>query len=82
MKNKVTRKAMKPSLIKKTKMSQHQTAKNFGWSEVPVKSGDVGRMESYSRDIVRLNYYPSTRCVAISMDHPSQGKTQMFQWSS
>ena len=37
-----------------------------------VKSGDVGRTQSYSRDGVRLNYYPSTRYVAISMDHPSQ----------
>jgi hypothetical protein len=42
-----------------------------------VKSGDVGRTESYSRYGVRLNYYPSTRYVAISKDHPRQGKTQM-----
>jgi hypothetical protein len=44
-----------------------------------VKSGDVGRTESYSRDGVRLNYYPSTRYVAISIDHPSQGKTEMLR---
>ena len=60
-------------------MSHKQTAKEYGWKEVPVKPGDVGRMESYTKDGTSLNYYPTTGCVGTSMDHPSQGKTQMFR---
>jgi hypothetical protein len=64
-------------------MSHRQTAKDNGWKEIAVKPGDVGRMESYVREgsggRERLNYYPSTGCVGTSMDHPSQGKTQMFR---
>merc|ERR1712106_682843 len=65
--------------LQKIKMSHRQTAKDNGWSEMPVKSGDVGRMESYSRDGTRMNYYPSTGTVGTSMNHPTQGNTQMFR---
>merc|ERR1712179_499881 len=60
-------------------VSHGQTARDLGWSQIPAKSGDQGRMESYCKDGVRLNYYPSTECVGTSMDRPTQGRTQLFR---
>lgn len=37
------------------------------------------RVEFYERDNVKMDYYPTTGTVKTSMDHPSQGHTQMFR---
>ena len=60
-------------------MSHKQTAKEYGGKEMTMKNGDSGRMESYTKDSIRLNWYPTTGCVGTSMDCPLQGKMLIFR---
>lgn len=57
---------------------RHQSKpESHGWTK--TGSNDQSRVEYYQRDNVRMDYYPTTGTVKTSMDHPSQGKTQMFR---
>lgn len=61
-------------------MSEKQHDNNptdFGWTK--TGSNEVSRVEFYSKDNVKMDYYPTTGTVKTSMDHPTQGKTQMFR---
>eukprot|EP00027_Filamoeba_sp_ATCC50430_P013315 CAMPEP_0168565190 /NCGR_PEP_ID=MMETSP0413-20121227/13685_1 /TAXON_ID=136452 /ORGANISM="Filamoeba nolandi, Strain NC-AS-23-1" /LENGTH=86 /DNA_ID=CAMNT_0008596989 /DNA_START=46 /DNA_END=303 /DNA_ORIENTATION=+ len=40
---------------------------------------EQSRVDYYTRDNVKMDYYYTTGTVKTSMDHPSQGKTQMFR---
>ena len=37
------------------------------------------KMVSYRKDDVRINVYTTTMTVATCLNHPKQGKTQMFR---
>ena len=42
-------------------------------------SNAQSRVDYWQKDGVKLDYYPTTGTAKTSMDHPSQGKTQMFR---
>lgn len=50
---------------------------DYGWSHTGGNS--TSRVEFYERDGAKMDYYPSTGTVKTSMDHPTQGHTQMFR---
>ncbi|KAJ3110938.1 hypothetical protein HDU96_006134 [Phlyctochytrium bullatum] len=59
-------------------MSHHQSnPRDHGWTY--QGSNQQSRVDFYQRDGVKMDYYPTTGTVKTSMDHPSQGKTQMFR---
>ncbi|CAK0787217.1 hypothetical protein CVIRNUC_010433 [Coccomyxa viridis] len=50
---------------------------NAGWT---YQGGNAqSRVEYWAKDGCKMDYYPTTGTVKTSMDHPSQGKTQMFR---
>eukprot|EP00276_Gloeochaete_wittrockiana_P005045 CAMPEP_0184652934 /NCGR_PEP_ID=MMETSP0308-20130426/10646_1 /TAXON_ID=38269 /ORGANISM="Gloeochaete witrockiana, Strain SAG 46.84" /LENGTH=88 /DNA_ID=CAMNT_0027088103 /DNA_START=166 /DNA_END=432 /DNA_ORIENTATION=+ len=59
--------------------NQHHQAKptDYGWT--PQGSNSQSRVEYYQKGDTKMDYYPTTGTVKTSMDHPSQGKTQMFR---
>lgn len=50
---------------------------DYGWSHTGGNS--TSRVDFYERDGAKMDYYPSTGTVKTSMDHPTQGRTQMFR---
>lgn len=59
-----------------------ELANDYGWMELPVHPNDEGEMLSfYSSEHggVRANVYLKTGTVATCLDHPTQGKTQLFR---
>jgi len=59
-----------------------ELATDYGWMELPVHPNDEGKMLSfYSSEHggVRANVYLKTGTVATCLDHPTQGKTQLFR---
>jgi len=59
-----------------------ELASDYGWAELPTHPNDEGRMISFYSDRhggVRANVYMKTGTVATSLDHPTQGKTQLFR---
>eukprot|EP00092_Neocalanus_flemingeri_P021566 GFUD01023391.1.p1 GENE.GFUD01023391.1~~GFUD01023391.1.p1 ORF type:complete len:311 (+),score=101.03 GFUD01023391.1:57-989(+) len=59
-----------------------ELASDYGWTELPTHPNDEGRMLSfYSSEHggVRANVFMKTGTVATSLDHPTQGKTQLFR---
>lgn len=60
-----------------SKQYHNADPRDYGWE---YQGGNAqSRVEYYSRDNVKMDYYPTTGTVKTSMDHPSQGKTQMFR---
>ena len=53
-----------------------QMASVKGWDKIQCAQP---AMASYGKDGVRLNFYLSTGTVGSCLDHPTQGKTQLFQ---
>ena len=51
-------------------------ASGKGWEKLQVRQP---AMASYRKDGVRLNFYLSTGTVGSALDHPRQGKTQLFR---
>ncbi|KAJ3326078.1 hypothetical protein HDU76_013031 [Blyttiomyces sp. JEL0837] len=45
-------------------------------------SNQQSRVEFYQKGETKMDYYPTTGTVKTSMDHPSQGHTQMFRRDS
>ena len=59
---------------------QDQDAAKHGWSKLPPKGKDEGRMSSYRNEKgERLNVFDTTGTVATTVDHPRQGRNQMFR---
>jgi len=60
-----------------------QEARRYGYRELEVSKRDEGRMVSFHHDQkcggVRINVYYTTGTVATCLDHPYQGKTQLFR---
>jgi len=59
-----------------------ELANDYGWTELPTHPNDEGRMLSfYSSEHggVKANVYIKTGTVATSLDHPTQGKTQLYK---
>jgi len=59
-----------------------ELASDYGWAELPTHPNDEGRMISFYSDRhggVRANVYVTTGTVATSLEHPTQGKTQLFR---
>lgn len=50
---------------------------NHGWSYQGCN--EASKVEYYQRGDVKMDYYPTTGTVKTSMNHPSQGNTQMFR---
>jgi len=56
----------------------HQTSpESHGWTY--QGANEQSRVEFYQRGDQKMDYYPSTGTVKTSMDHPTQGHTQMFR---
>lgn len=53
-------------------------AKSRGWDILDATSSNAP-MASYSKDEVRLNFWLTTGTVGSYLDHPTQGKTQLFR---
>jgi hypothetical protein len=51
-------------------------ASTKGWEKLQVQQP---AMASYRKDGVRLNFYLSTGTLGSALDHPRQGKTQLFR---
>ena len=58
--------------------SLDQMAQQYGWTKLQTETGNVP-MASYRRDSSRLNFWLSTGTVGSYLDHPNQGKTQLFR---
>ena len=48
----------------------------FGW--IFTGSNEVSRVEFFEKDGVKLDWYYTTATLKTSLDHPKQGKTQLF----
>lgn len=53
------------------------TPADMGWQL--IGSNAQSRVEYYTNGNTRMDYYPTTGTIKTAMDHPSQGKTQMFR---
>lgn len=51
-------------------------AKKHGWQEIPTKDP---YMRSFAKPGVRINYWECTGTIGTYLDHPKQGKTQLFR---
>lgn len=49
-----------------------------GWTKLSTESS-TAPMSSYRKDSSRLNFWLSTGTVGSYLDHPTQGKTQLFR---
>ncbi|WIA29386.1 hypothetical protein OEZ86_011890 [Tetradesmus obliquus] len=58
-------------------MSYNKDPAQHGWNY--QGSNEASRVAFYEKDGVKMDYYYTTGTVKTSMDHPSQGKTQMFR---
>ncbi|GMH34316.1 hypothetical protein BSKO_02150 [Bryopsis sp. KO-2023] len=59
-------------------MSKHNAnPQDYGWTY--QGSNQQSRVDFYERDGVKMDYYPTTGTTKTSMDHPTQGNTQMFR---
>lgn len=58
-------------------MAHNSNPQDYGWQ--PQGSNEQSRVEFYAKDGVKMDYYPTTGTVKTSMNHPSQGSTQMFR---
>jgi hypothetical protein len=53
-------------------------ATTHGWNKLSTETSQAA-MASYSRQDMRLNFWLSTGTVGSYLDHPHQGKTQLFR---
>ncbi len=53
-------------------------AETRGWEKIECERSEAP-MASYKKDEVRLNFWLSTGTVGSYLDHPTQGKTQLFR---
>lgn len=53
-------------------------AETRGWEKIDCELSEAP-MASYKKDGVRLNFWISTGTVGSYLDHPTQGKTQLFR---
>ena len=53
-------------------------AETRGWDKIECERSEAP-MASYKKDEVRLNFWLSTGTVGSYLDHPTQGKTQLFR---
>lgn len=54
-----------------------EVAKQEGWTEIDYQ--DANYMISFRKDTTRINVYYSTMTVGTCLNHPKQGKTQLFR---
>ncbi|KAF6262494.1 hypothetical protein COO60DRAFT_1293389 [Scenedesmus sp. NREL 46B-D3] len=58
-------------------MSHNANPAQYGWTY--QGSNQASKVEFYEKDGVKMDYYYTTGTMKTSMDHPNQGKTQMFR---
>eukprot|EP00884_Botryococcus_braunii_P019372 jgi/Botrbrau1/6118/Bobra.331_2s0013.1 len=59
-------------------MSHHKAnPSDYGWTY--QGSNEQSRVDFYQRDGVKMDYYYTTGTTKTSMNHPTQGNTQMFR---
>ncbi|EPZ34257.1 hypothetical protein ROZALSC1DRAFT_30458 [Rozella allomycis CSF55] len=58
-------------------MTHKSNPSDYGWNY--QGSNQQSRVEFYERSGVKMDYYPTTGTVKTSMNHPTQGPTQMFR---
>lgn len=51
-------------------------AKKHGWEKIPTKDP---YLESWIKPGKRINYWECTGTVGTCIDHPKQGRTQLFR---
>ena len=51
-------------------------ANKFGWGEIPSKDPS---MVSFMKGATRINVYYTKMTVATVVNHPTQGRTQLFR---
>jgi hypothetical protein len=61
-------------LSRRVDMHLYPDPTNFGW----MFTGSSGVTEFFEKDVVKLDWYFTTATIKTSMDHPTQGRTQLF----
>eukprot|EP00803_Ostreobium_quekettii_P005961 evm.model.scf_477.3 EVM.evm.TU.scf_477.3 scf_477:30420-30931(+) len=58
-------------------MAHKANPQDYGWTH--TGSNQQSRVEFYQKGDVKMDYYPTTGTTKTSMNHPTQGNTQMFR---